>query len=516
LKDEIRGQVFVESEQENLLHAHDLIFLEALGEIQKDVVEAQDDQCNVVEFCRTSYRCGMTVLAAPRGIIHRVYLIQKREGKYDWCRPVFLQQREYYELESWSRTFRHRASSAGLGRLPLGLTAADASNDSKHGRAHNGLYAIHDHNIYIAPWLQSDEAVVIEWKGIKPTTRWTDDDLVDDSPEFKKAVKLFFQYAHERDYGTDPAQRSSLHEDYNDALSELMLQRREETRVKAQEPFRPHHHRSHLERLLEVRPIHVLDEPAEKDWVFAHLGNNGTENSASDAVAAAVIAIDPDAILATGGNLLGASYDLSVGRNFYSYIFPYVGTYGQGAYRNKFWPTIDDLDWADSLSAFKAFFSDLPNNGRYYDVCYGPVHFFFLDSSASDSDGNGSTSEQADWLRIKLAISTAKWKVVVLSDPPYSSDAEQTLAARWPFQTWGADLVLSGEALNYERFSVGGFPYIVNGLGGAGLVSPVIPTANSEAIYFAGFGYGKLTVNEASLKYEFIAVDGTVIDTLQL
>jgi hypothetical protein len=279
LKDEIRGQVWSQCESENLIKPHDLLFVEGLGEIQKDVKQEQDDQCDVIEFCRTFHKCGLTVISAPPGIVCRVCTLPVKDGVYDYCRPVYYFQREYDEVESWARSLRtHRLlyEEEQLPQLPLGFEKADSSTDSKRGRARAGIFAIHNGNLYIAPWIQSTEAVVVEWRGIKPTTRWSDDDLVSDAPEFKAALKLFVQYSHERDYGTDPAQRSSFHEDYREALSELILQRREETRVQHQEPMAHRRRKSHLDRLLEAKPFPSTIEIAVPTLSFATVSTDGT------------------------------------------------------------------------------------------------------------------------------------------------------------------------------------------------------------------------------------------------
>lgn len=623
LKDEIRGSIWVGSEAENLIKPHDLMFLEALGEIQKDVPEEQEVNCDVVEFCKTFHKCGCSVIPQPPGVVHRVYVIQKRAGEYDWANSVPIWQREFGEVEAWSRKLRPYAFGDKRRdlHLPFGFEKADKRFDSKHGRARNGIYAIQDHNVYVAPWIQSDEAIVLEWKGIKPTTRWSDSDLVDGSPEFKAAVKLFVQYAHERDFGTDPEQRSALHENWIEARSELMLRRREETRIKHQEDqYHRQHHKSFLEKLLQLKPLSLKRHSEDENdiLVFAHIGNNGVNNLNAVAVAEKVKQLRPRAVLSSGGNTcseIGSSlipagatyddggryylrgtdpfndtvstilsisgtyqitmgpneyvaydesrntsyagttvftypggagdlglyltmlgtrppnslvtatlqqvgvanlpYDLTIGRNFHHYISPYLGAYGDGGDENKFWPTPDANDWLDALAAFKAFFLELPNNQRYYDVCYGPVHFFFVDSSA-DPDGNAASSVQADWLRLELLVSTARWKVVVLSDPPYSSDSQQKAALQWPFAAWGANLVIAGEAQNYERLSVGGITYIVNGLGGLGLDTSVTPITASEFSYYANYGFGRISVNKRSLRYDCIAIDGTLVDSITL
>jgi tartrate-resistant acid phosphatase type 5 len=42
---------------------------------------------------------------------------------------------------------------------------------------------------------------------------------------------------------------------------------------------------------------------------------------------------------------------------------------------------------------------------------------------------------------------------------------------QWPFAAWGATAVLAGHDHDYERLTVGGLPYFVNGLGGEGQVA---------------------------------------------
>lgn len=76
------------------------------------------------------------------------------------------------------------------------------------------------------------------------------------------------------------------------------------------------------------------------------------------------------------------------------------------------------------------------------------------------------------WLQDALGNSTAPWKVVMLHHAPFSSGTSHGSNPRtqWPFQTWGADVVLSGHDHLYERIlKNGGFPYFVNGLGGASI-----------------------------------------------
>ena len=534
LINEVKQEIWLQTRPENLdtpmpgqrWSVIDHLFLEALGEIQKDVPYERETQVNTIEFCETFHKNGMTVVPCPEGTIFRVYVVQRfRDNSgWDWSRPAFYLQRRIGEVENWARNLRHRLpyNNASLPKLPMGFEHANPVTDSKHGRAKSGIYAIHDHNLYIGPWIQSNEMVVVEWSGIKATSMWRPSDLLSDEPALKKAIKLHVQFAYERDHGD--LERAEVFRNFNregyydDALSELALLRREQTRVRKSEDV-PHHDRRTWgwwgRQHATVEPTDALA------FVFAHIGNNGTPGTNSDAVAALAASWNPKLVLSTGGNISQSSgsyiaYDLAVGAHWYSFIEPYIGGYGQGALHNEFYPTIDDADWAnDTLFPFQQFFT-LPDTGRYYDVCYGHAHFFFLDSSDSEPDGNTAASVQAEWLKVKLMTSTARWKIVVMSNPPYSSDGSNP-TLQWNFEEWGVDLVLAGGTTGYERLLIGNLPFIVNGLGGSSLET-TLPTAisGSQFLYHTQYGAGRLYVSDCQLKYELMGADLTTVDTLTL
>jgi hypothetical protein len=60
------------------------------------------------------------------------------------------------------------------------------------------------------------------------------------------------------------------------------------------------------------------------------------------------------------------------------------------------------------------------------------------------------------------------FNIVFFHHPPFTT-AKRDPASPWmaqPYAAWGADLVLMGHEHVYERLSVDGIPYIINGLGG--------------------------------------------------
>ncbi|MFA6240090.1 MAG: hypothetical protein WC655_04130 [Candidatus Hydrogenedentales bacterium] len=237
LRTEILGQVFPSGQPENLETAHKQLFQEAFAEIAKFVECEQQDNVNVFSFDRTFLYKRMTVVPCPHGIVDRVCTI----ADDDWHTAVF------YGQDTWAPTFDLAQSSfiaAGIEEvtteLPIAFVPASADYDRAWGRAGGGLWTIQNDKIWLAPWIQSDEKLVIEWRGLK--TEWADDDLINPDQDYKKAVKFYFQHAHERDYG-DPQKAAAFkvgvmgrdgfgHGGFDEALADLMWQCRERTRVR--------------------------------------------------------------------------------------------------------------------------------------------------------------------------------------------------------------------------------------------------------------------------------------------
>lgn len=223
LKTDIRADIWADSEAENLVAAHDNAFLEALSVIQDEVPCYRDNQANVVDFSDTFFKMGMTVLAKPAGVVDYVYTIAEE----DWDDPVFYRPATLKEVQCYRADCREYTTPEVSVGTQLGFRPATDENDVEQGRARYGLFCIHQGNIYMAPWIQSNEQVVIEWNGKKAASAWEDADPVSDEIDFRKAVKLYVQYAHERDYG-DAARARLLHEPrtnggaFDEALSDLM------------------------------------------------------------------------------------------------------------------------------------------------------------------------------------------------------------------------------------------------------------------------------------------------------
>jgi hypothetical protein len=257
-------------------------------------------------------------------------------------------------------------------------------------------------------------------------------------------------------------------------------------------------------------PAAATDQTSKiKFAAFGDIGN--TSNSA--AVASLIRSQNVQFVLMLGDLCYGSTP-----------IATQIGTnYAAEQSAGKLWPALGNHDFNDacgggnSASGYRAFFT-LPNNERYYDFKKGPVHFFVV-NSYQDADGTSATSQQAMWLKGKLAASTSPWQVVYFHNPPYSSgDHGSSTYMRWPFEAWGADAVLSGHDHDYERLLIDGngdglkIPYIVSGLGGQSRKSFGTPIAGSVIRYSSAFGALIVTATSISMKFEFRDTGGTLID----
>jgi hypothetical protein len=270
LKAELRPLLWPAGEAANLVPDHDKQFVQALIEIQRSCECWQIDNYSVVPQCATYYDCGLTVLPAPRGAIKRLSVIGKinldtgmldATKPDDWCSEIFYDQIDPCHIHSYFATSRRRGCCCwgilgfgglrppiptdeglplGLPTLPMGFHYAQTSTDRPDGRrAHRGVWAIERGKIWVAPWIQSLETVVLMWDGIKrdwwdaTTNTWIDTSPVDEDPgddTLKTAVQEYVRWKDQDKWGRDPEQAAAAKMAYETALAELIHDCWQETR----------------------------------------------------------------------------------------------------------------------------------------------------------------------------------------------------------------------------------------------------------------------------------------------
>ncbi|MCJ7823943.1 MAG: metallophosphoesterase [Anaerolineales bacterium] len=259
--------------------------------------------------------------------------------------------------------------------------------------------------------------------------------------------------------------------------------------------------------------------PAPTSVTFAVIGDYGTTSAAAAEVGALVASWNPDLVITTGDNNYpdgaASTIDDNIGQYYSEFIYPYTGSYTSSATENRFFPSLGNHDWHTVNAQPYLDYFTLQGNERYYDFVWGPVHFFALDSDVNEPEGISSTSTQAQWLQAALGASTVPWKVVYLHHAPFSSSDNHgsTTELQWPFETWGADAVLAGHDHTYERLTVSGIPYFVNGLGGMSIYDFGTPIAGSEVRYNGDYGAMLVVADETDITYQFINRSGQVMDT---
>jgi hypothetical protein len=254
---------------------------------------------------------------------------------------------------------------------------------------------------------------------------------------------------------------------------------------------------------------------------FAVIGDFGVNTSAERDVANLVKSWNPQFVITVGDNNYpngaASTIDTNIGQYYHDFIFPYTGTYGDGATSNRFFPSLGNHDWVSPGAQPYLDYFVLPNNERYYDFVQGPVHFYAIDSDPNEPDGNTSTSTQATWLNGRLTAAAEPWKIVYFHHLPYSSGSHgPSTWMRWPFQQWGASAVLSGHAHQYERIVLNGLPYFVNGTGGAALTSFGTPVTGSQLRYNSNYGAMLVEASSSSITFQFINRVGALIDTYSI
>lgn len=269
LKSSLRGIMWPAGEQYTLQTAHDKAFLDSLIDIQTYVECLQQDNVDQFPHCATYYQCGLTVFPAPYGNIKKVVAVEKldaeslpdADGEENWCGEVEYTQvnptyiREYLinsrTLGCCLPAYLYFGLPSGLCRktvypvptdeglppglptLPLGYHYPQVSTDAS-ARALAGVWAIERGRIYIAPWIQSTEKVIVTWDGIKRS--WGDSDPISDNPLVSRAVKAWVLREHAKDWDHDYDAMNVYGAEYDAALRELIHECREVTRVRGKEP----------------------------------------------------------------------------------------------------------------------------------------------------------------------------------------------------------------------------------------------------------------------------------------
>lgn len=147
----------------------------------------------------------------------------------------------------------------------------------------------------------------------------------------------------------------------------------------------------------------------------------------------------------------------------------------------KIYPTDGNHDWdGTNESTFPNYFDLASNNNAgkfYYSKVLGEMEFFFINDNPEDTDNAGGinataanfqASTMGQWIVNKIAASTARWKIVVVHHPAYSSSAASSGYAsnRWNWSALGVHMVLQAHTHGIERIHKDGIYFYTVAMGG--------------------------------------------------
>ncbi|MFH2202477.1 MAG: metallophosphoesterase [Elusimicrobiota bacterium] len=257
------------------------------------------------------------------------------------------------------------------------------------------------------------------------------------------------------------------------------------------------------------------------DLRFAVFGDIGSGDPAQHSVAAVLERWEPELVLITGDVVYPKGKDQSYDAK---YFLPYGGLLT----RTPFFPALGNHDYGNTSERekgekrFRKHYRPIHHRPRYYSFDAGGAHFISLDDNREGYGVKAAASlapgsEQRQWLERDLAAAQARWKIVFLHVPLYTSrphgnhgrlrDELEPLLVQH-----GVDVVFSGHNHHYERHQpIKEITHITAGMGGAGLYE-VAEQGPQSVKFLKDFGFVGITLTRDQLTLEMIDRHGRVRD----
>jgi len=271
--------------------------------------------------------------------------------------------------------------------------------------------------------------------------------------------------------------------------------------------------------------------PPNKPFAFTVVGDYGAGSLQEQQNAANIVRYNSDFVQTVGDNIYPSSGfpDPDFATQYSDLDYRVLKQMGGVLKTQAFFPANGNHEYFTDGQWWKAF--PMPGtNHSWYSYNWGAAHILVLDTMQPYTP----VSDQYAFAKRDLASAAARsatWQIVVSPSPPYNSttSGERTTApkALLPlFEQNGVDLVVSGDAHNYQRSkplmdgrvaATGGVTYVVSGGGGNGTNEFTGTLPDWQAARAAEFHTLKVEVTSKSLKLSAIrASDGRVIDSTSL
>jgi hypothetical protein len=263
---DIKAILFPAGEAYNQQPSHAKWFLDAIVDLQRNVDCLKGNNVNLVPQCSTFYKCGLTHFQAPpHSLIKKISVVDQISTNgvesatvpVDWCSEIqydqvdFCHIKQYLDRSSragccfpvglwfglgagcglpWYPTPTNASLPAGLAPLPLGYSYAQTSTDRRRGRARRGIWAKENDTVWVAPWIQSTETIIVYWEGVKRS--WNIGDPVDSDPTILAAIEAYVRAKQRAIYDMDPGGSQEADGQFTVFRQDLFRDCREETRTR--------------------------------------------------------------------------------------------------------------------------------------------------------------------------------------------------------------------------------------------------------------------------------------------
>ena len=510
---DVPGAAFPLGTPENLRPQCEGFVLEALIEIQRWVECWRVGHIDVLPARSLMVQNGCSIATKPVGPVTRVYTIETTTDGIGWDRPINYAPVELSYLRRWMAKFR--SSFRYLGKPAFvsppgreGFRPPTQLDDSVYGRALTGVWSIDgpSERLIVGPWLQSNESLVIEWTGIKRF--WGESDIVSDNPDFTRLVKLWVLQEYGRFWASTDLQVRV--DTWSAALADAIVTCRESRQLPVDSSYLEEN--GSVGRYYRAYPP-ALPEDQRTSVNIAFVGDTGMVNDAEKSVAAQVIAHNPDFVVIAGDAVYQPNTVAAA-------LAPYASFLVDGHLAVALGNHDCDLNDGKDVSEYV----NNPGNKRYFSVAIGAVELFVVNSGITtaglfvEPDGNFAGSIQAREIKAMILRSCARWKILVLHHPPYTSGA-----VYWPgiaVVRWVSDLevhsVIAGHSHSYERGTFRGRRHVILGTGGADLTGFIADPLPGSEFRANQWGFLQLTATEKTAHFAFIDTAGAVVDSFDV
>lgn len=225
---QLRAEIWPDGEAKTLRTAHTAYFKAAIIDLQKWIDPLQQFNTSVYERCERLWEDAKTVVTMPNGVVRRVFTIVND----DWRDKVYYHSSNRLMAERWAKRLfeAETPENTGFPELQFGYKYEEAEVDSDIGRARAGIWCTYRGKLIVAPWLQSNEKLVVEWDGVKNT--FLDADTFDETlwdGGVCEAIKHYVKWQHELNFG-DRLMAREYERLYRESLSDLMVVFRDRTK----------------------------------------------------------------------------------------------------------------------------------------------------------------------------------------------------------------------------------------------------------------------------------------------